>query len=48
MAMGRAMDDVIIAAATGHAFTGETGTGTENAQTAIAASVGTGTGLNLV
>ena len=48
MAMGRAMDDVIIAAATGTAFTGETGAGTENVQTAIAASVGTGTGLNLV
>jgi len=48
MAMGRAMDDVIIAAATGTAYTGETGTGTESVQTAIAASVGTGTGLNLV
>jgi len=48
MAMGRAMDDVIIAAATGTAFTGETGATSESAQTAIAASVGTGTGLNLV
>ena len=48
MAMGRAMDDVIIAAATGTAYTGETGTGTESVQTAIAASVGTGTGLNLL
>ena len=47
MAMGRAMDDVIIAAATGTAYTGETGSGTESAQTAIAASVGTGTGLNI-
>ena len=41
------MDDVIIAAATGTAYTGETGSGTESAQTAIAASVGTGTGLNI-
>ena len=48
MAMGRAMDDVIITAATGTAYTGETGSGTETVQTAIAASVGTGTGLNLV
>ena len=48
MAMGRAMDDVIIAAATGTAYTGETGATSESAQTAIAASVGTGTGLNLV
>ena len=48
MAMGRAMDDVIIAAATGTAYTGETGAGTESVQTAIAASVGTGTGLNLL
>ncbi len=48
MAMGRAMDDVIIAAATGTAYTGETGATTENVQTAIAASVGTGTGLNLL
>ena len=48
MAMGRAMDDVIIAAATGTAFTGETGATSESAQTAIAASVGTGTGLNLL
>jgi hypothetical protein len=47
MAMGRAMDDVIITAATGTAYTGETGSGTESAQTAIAASVGTGTGLNI-
>ena len=47
MAMGRAIDDVIIAAATGTAYTGETGSGTESAQTAIAASVGTGTGLNI-
>ena len=39
MAMGRAMDDVIIAAATGTASTGETGSGSESAQTAIAASV---------
>ena len=48
MAMGRAMDDVIIAAATGTAFTGETGATSESVQTAIAASVGTGTGLNLL
>ena len=48
MAMGRAMDDVIIAAATGTAYTGETGATSENVQTAIAASVGTGTGLNLL
>ena len=47
MAMGRAMDDVIIAAATGTAFTGETGSGTEAAQTAIAANVGATTGLNI-
>jgi len=47
MAMGRAMDDVIIAAATGTAYTGETGSGTESAQTAIAASVGSTTGLNI-
>ena len=43
-AMGRAMDDVIIAAATGTAFTGETGATSENAQTAIAAG---GTGLTI-
>ena len=43
-AMGRAMDDVIIAAATGTAFTGETGAGSENAQTAIAAG---GAGLTI-
>jgi hypothetical protein len=48
MAMGRAMDDVIITAATGTAYTGETGATSESVQTAIAASVGTGTGLNLV
>ena len=47
MAMGRAMDDVIIAAATGTASTGETGSGSESAQTAIAASVGSTTGLNI-
>ena len=46
-AMGRAMDDVIISAATGTAFTGETGSGTETAQTAIAANVGSTTGLNI-
>ena len=45
--MGRAMDDVIISAATGTAFTGETGSGTETAQTAIAANVGSTTGLNI-
>ena len=44
MAMGRAMDDVIIAAATGTAFTGETGATSESAQTAIAAG---GTGLTI-
>ena len=44
MAMGRAMDDVIIAAATGTAFTGETGATSEAAQTAIAAG---GTGLTI-
>jgi hypothetical protein len=43
-AMGRAMDDVIIA---GTAFNGETGATSENAQTAIAASVGSTTGLNI-
>ena len=43
-AMGRAMDDVIIAAATGTAFTGETGATSETAQTAIAAG---GTGLTI-
>jgi len=43
-AMGRAMDDVIIAAATGTAFTGETGATSEAAQTAIAAG---GTGLTI-
>ena len=43
-AMGRAMDDVIIAAATGTAFTGETGSTSESAQTAIAAG---GTGLTI-
>ena len=46
-AMGRAMDDVIIAAATGTAYTGETGATTESAQTAIAASIGSTTGLNI-
>ena len=46
-AMGRAMDDVIISAATGTAFTGETDSGTETAQTAIAANVGSTTGLNI-
>mgnify|MGYP003642315104 FL=1 len=35
MAMGRAMDDVIITAALGTAFTGETGTGTETVQTGV-------------
>ena len=35
MAMGRAMDDVIITAALGTAFTGETGTGTESVQTGV-------------
>ena len=44
MAMGRAMDDVIIAAATGVAFTGETGATSENPQTAIAVG---GTGLTI-
>ena len=44
MAMGRAMDDVIIAAATGTAYTGETGATSEAAQTAIAAG---GTGLTI-
>ena len=44
MAMGRAMDDVIIAAATGTAFTGETGATSEAAQTAIAAG---GVGLTI-
>ena len=43
-AMGRAMDDVIIAAATGTAFTGETGATSESAQTAIAAG---GQGLTI-
>ena len=43
-AMGRAMDDVIIAAATGTAFTGETGATSEAAQTAIAAG---GAGLTI-
>jgi hypothetical protein len=43
-AMGRAMDDVIIAAATGTAYTGETGSTSESAQTAIAAG---GTGLTI-
>jgi len=43
-AMGRAMDDVIISAATGTASTGETGSGSETAQTAIAAG---GTGLTI-
>jgi len=43
-AMGRAMDDVIIAAATGTAFTGETGATSETAQTAIAAG---GVGLTI-
>ena len=37
MAMGRAIDDVIIAAATGTAYTGETGATSTSAQTAIAA-----------
>jgi len=36
MAMGRAMDDVIITAALGTAYTGETGTGTESVQTGVA------------
>jgi len=36
MAMGRAIDDVIIAAATGTAYTGETGSTSTSAQTAIA------------
>ena len=35
MAMGRAMDDVIISAALGTASTGETGTGTETVQTGV-------------
>jgi hypothetical protein len=35
MAMGRAMDDVIITAALGTAYTGETGTGTESVQTGV-------------
>jgi hypothetical protein len=35
MAMGRAMDDVIITAALGTAYTGETGTGTETVQTGV-------------
>ena len=43
-AMGRAIDDVIIAAATGTAFTGETGATSESAQTPIAAG---GTGLTI-
>ena len=34
-AMGRAMDDVIITAALGTAYTGETGTGTESVQTGV-------------
>jgi hypothetical protein len=38
------MDDVIIAAATGTAFTGETGATSESAQTPIAAG---GTGLTI-
>ena len=44
MAMGRAMDDVIIAAASGTAFTGETGATSTAAQTAIAAG---GAGLTI-
>ena len=36
MAMGRAMDDVLITAALGTASTGETGTGTETVQTGVA------------
>ena len=44
MAMGRAIDDVIIAAATGTAFTGETGATSTSAQTAIAAG---GTALTI-
>ncbi len=39
MAMGRAMDDVIIAAASATAYTGETGSTTVAAQTAIAGAV---------
>ena len=35
MAMGRAMDDVIITAALGTAFTGETGAGSETVQTGV-------------
>jgi hypothetical protein len=35
MAMGRAMDDVLITAALGTASTGETGTGTETVQTGV-------------
>jgi hypothetical protein len=44
MAMGRAMDDVIIAAASATAYTGETGSTTVAAQTAIA---GGATGLTI-
>ena len=44
MAMGRAIDDVIIAAATGTAYTGETGATSTSAQTAIAAG---GTALTI-
>jgi hypothetical protein len=44
MAMGRAMDDVIIAAATATAFTGETGATSTAPQTAIAAG---GAGLTI-
>ena len=44
MAMGRAMDDVLITAALGTASTGETGTGTETVQTGV---VKGGTGLTV-
>ena len=44
MAMGRAIDDVIIAAATGTAYTGETGATSTSAQTEIAAG---GTALTI-
>jgi hypothetical protein len=44
MAMGRAMDDVIIAAASATAYTGETGSTSVAAQTAIA---GASTGLTI-
>jgi hypothetical protein len=44
MAMGRAMDDVIIAAASANAYTGETGSTIVAAQTAIA---GASTGLTI-